>query len=105
MACYLFTFIDDKRMAGPDEELMWQASHDVALKQSYLGIQDAGRKARPSSQTPSAWAGAIVHVLPSLGVCVLTSAEKWDKMKGILEKWSKQVAGSNLPKLSHKELL
>jgi len=40
-----------------------------------------------------------------LGVCVLTSAEKWDKMKGILEKWWKQVAGSNMPKLSDKELL
>jgi hypothetical protein len=26
-------------------------------------------------------------------------------MKGILEKWWKQVAGSNMPKLSHKELL
>jgi hypothetical protein len=105
VACDLFTFVDDERVTGPDEELTWQASHALASKQSYLGIQDAGRKARPSSQTPGAWAGAIVHVLPSLGVCVLTSAEKWDKMKGILEKWWKQVAGSNVPKLSHKELL
>jgi hypothetical protein len=105
VACDLFTFVDDERVTGPDEELTWQTSHSLASKQSYLGMQDAGRKARPSSQTPGAWAGAIVHVLPSLGVCVLTSAEKWDKMKGILEKWSKQVAGSNMPKLSHKELL
>ena len=92
-------------MTGPDEELTWQASHALASKQSYLGIQDAGRKARPSSQTPGTWAGAIVHVLPLLGVCVLTSAKKWDNMKGILEKWWKQVAGSNRSKLSHKELL
>jgi hypothetical protein len=105
VACDLFTFVDDERVTGPDEELTWQASHALASKQSYLGIQDAGRKARPSSQTPGAWAGAIVHVLLSLGVCVLTSAEKWDKMKGILEKWWKQVAGSNVPKLSHKEML
>jgi len=107
VVCDLFTIVDDERMTGPDKELTWQASHVLASKQSYLGIQDAGRKARPSSQIPGAWAGAIVHILAlaPLGVCVLTSAKKWDKMKGILEKWWKQVAGASMPKLSHKELL
>ncbi len=36
---------------------------------------------------------------------MLTSVEKWAKMKAILEKWWKQLAGADGPKLSHKELL
>ncbi len=80
VACDLFTFVYEVRVTGPDEELTWQASHALASKQSYLGIQDAGRKARLSIQTLGTWASAIVHVLPSLGVCVLSSAKKWDKM-------------------------
>ncbi len=40
----LFTFVDDERVTGPDEDLTWQASHALASKQSYLGIQDAGQK-------------------------------------------------------------
>ena len=100
----MFTFVDDKHVTGPDEELTWQASHILASKQSYLGIQDAGRKARPSSKTPRAWAGAIVHVLPKLGVCVFTSNEKWAKMKGILGKWWNLVTSQDDPKLCHKDL-
>jgi hypothetical protein len=87
MACNVFLFVDDERVTGPDKELTWQASHVLASKQSYLGIQDAGCKVRPCSKQPGAWAGAIVHVLLSLGVCVLTLAEKWNKLKMILKKW------------------
>ena len=49
IACNLFTFVDDDRVTGADEDLAWQASHMLTSKQSYLGVQDAGRKARPSS--------------------------------------------------------
>ncbi len=105
MACDLFTFVDDERVTGPTNELTWQASHVLASKQSYLGIQDAGRKVQPSSKTPGAWAGAIVHVLPELGVCVLTSSEKWDKMKTILKKRLGRISGPSSERLSHKELL
>jgi hypothetical protein len=110
VACGLFTFVDDERVTGPDQDLTWQASHALASKQSYLGIQDAARKARPSSRTPGAWAGAIVHILASLGVCVLTSTKKWAKMKAILAKWWAllDTHGADPPKeeplLSHKEL-
>ena len=89
---------------GPTKELTWQASHTLASKQSYLGIQNAGRKARPCSQTTGAWAGAIVHVVDGLGVCVLTSQEKWDRLKGILAKWKAELDKGS-PNLSHKELL
>ncbi len=87
VACDLFSFVDDERITGLDEELTWQASHTMAAKQSYLGVQDVGRKARPSSKQPGAWAGAIVNVVALLGVCVLTLVEKWAKMRAILKKW------------------
>ncbi len=104
IACDLFTFVDNERVVGPTEELTWQASHVLASKQSYLGIQDAARKARPCSQTTGAWASAIVHIVDQLGVCVLTSKEKWAKMQGILEKWRAALLDP-IPTLSHKELL
>ena len=104
MACNVLTFVDDERVVGPTEELTWQASHVLASKQSYLGIQDAARKARPCSQTTVALAGAIVHVVEHLGVCVLTSQEEWVKMQRMLEKWKAALKSSNL-RLSHKELL
>jgi hypothetical protein len=87
VACDIIAFVDGERVTGPDKDLTWQASHFLSAKQSYLGIQDAGRKARPCTKQPRAWAGAIVHVVPNLRVCVLTSAEKWIKLRGILKKW------------------
>jgi hypothetical protein len=105
VACNCFMFVDDKRVNWPDKDLMWQATHTLVAKQSYLGLQDASRKARPSSQQPGAWAGAIVHIVALLGVCVLTSMEKWAKMKAILEKWWVQLADKDVLELLHKELL
>jgi hypothetical protein len=77
VGCDLFTYVDNEQVTGPDKDLTWQASHALASKQSYLGIQNAGQKARPSSKMPGALAGAIVHVLSVLGVRVLTLTEKW----------------------------
>ena len=104
IACDVYTFVDDERVTGPDEDLTWQASHVLASKQSYVGIQDAARKARPCSKSPGAWAGSVVHIVPDLGVCVLTSEDKWNKMKEILKKW-KKVLDTSHTQLSHKELL
>jgi hypothetical protein len=104
IACNVFTFVDDKRVVGPTKELTWQTSHALASKQSYLVIQDTVRKARPCSQTMGAGAGAIMHILDKLGVCVLTSREKWLKMQGILKKWRLALAVPDA-KLSPKELL
>jgi hypothetical protein len=104
IACDVFTFVDDERVTGPDEELTWQASHALSSKQCYLGLQDACRKARPCSRTPGAWAGSVVHIAPELGECVLTSRDKWSKVKSILRKWS-VVLMEPSPQLSHKELL
>jgi hypothetical protein len=104
MASDMFTFVDDERVTGATEELTWQASHTVGGKQAYLGIQDAARKVGPCSQTPRAWAGAVVHVVPDLGVCVLTSEEKWLKLKHIVGKYLALVL-SGEEELNHKDLL
>jgi hypothetical protein len=104
ISCELFTFVDDERVSGPTEELTWQAAHVMAARQAYLGIQDAARKAGKCSQQPRAWAGAVVHVDEDKGACVLTSEEKWSKMKGIVLKWSDRLK-SGVTELDHKELL
>lgn len=104
IACDIFTFVDDERVTGPTEKLAWDAAHTMAAKQSYLGMQDAGRKVRPGSQTPGAWAGAVVHVVRELGVCALTSEDKWAKLKAILTKWKERLDGGET-QLNHKELL
>ncbi len=108
MACDILSFVDDERVGGPDEDLTWQASHKLASTQSYLGMQDTGRKARRCSQQPGAWAGAVVHVVPELRVCVLTSVKKWLKLKAILKNWSERLKkrpGEKEIQLDHKELL
>lgn len=103
-ACDLFTFVDDERVIGPDKDLAWQAGHRLASIQAYLGIQDAARKLREVSQTPGAWAGSVVHILPEHGVCVLTSPEKWERLRGILKKWL-DLMNTGEANLSHKDLL
>ena len=104
LAADLFTYVDDERLVAPTRELAYQAAHVLAAKQAYLGIMDSSRKVRPPSQTPGAWAGSVIHVIPGLGVCQLVSEDKWDKLKAILFKWSGRLeAGNTL--LSHSELL
>ena len=104
IACDLFTFVDDERPSGATEELCWQAGHRLGYIQTYLGVQDSARKLRPCSQTCGAWAGAVVHIIPKLGVCVLTSDEKWKRMKDILSKWLERLQRGD-SELDHKELL
>ena len=103
MACNLFKFIDDERVVVPDVELCWQACHVLAAKLSYLGIMDAPRKFRAGSKTPGAWAGAVVHMLMFLGVCALTSEDKWKRLKALLAKWLLHLE-AGVTELSHKEL-
>jgi len=104
IACDLFTFVDDERVTGPNLELVWQAVHRLGSIQSYLGEQDSSRKARQVSQTPGAWAGAVVHVLKQLGVCVLTSEDKWERLRSILEKWAERLERGDV-EADHKELI
>ena len=43
-------------------------------------------------------------MVDKLGVCVLTSEGKWDKLKGILMKWLTRLQAGDT-NLHHKELL
>lgn len=103
-ACILVTFVDDERVAGATRELTWQAGRRLAQIESYFGIQDASRKVGKCLQQPRAWAGSVVHVIPGSGVYVLTSEEKWLKMKGIVEKWLGRL-DSGAKVLDHKEFV
>jgi hypothetical protein len=84
IAADLFTFVDDLRPTGTGKKQSWQAGRRSASVLGHLGIQDASRKRRDSSQTPGAWAGAVVRT-GSDGVFVLASEEKWLKAKRLLK--------------------
>ena len=103
IACDIFTFVDDERVSGATRELTWQAGHKLAYIQAYLGIQDAARKLRELSQRGGAWAGSVVHTIPDVGVCVLTTEEKWKRYKDIIEKWLERLERGD-QELDHKEL-
>jgi hypothetical protein len=81
IAADLFIFVDNMRPTGLSRKEAWQA----ASKLNYLGVQDAPRrKRRDSSQSPGAWAGSVVRTGKD-SVHVLTSQEKWDKAKRLLQ--------------------
>jgi hypothetical protein len=48
-----------------------------------LGIQDAPRKRRDSSQQPGAWTGSVLQT-DNGQVCLLISLAKWIKTKALL---------------------
>ena len=82
-------------MVAPAEDLTWQASHELAAIQSYLGIIDASQKVCPCSQMPESWAGAVVHILRILGVCKLTSEEQdgenFGEMVWVIVEWGNEA--------------
>jgi hypothetical protein len=82
-------FVDDLRITGQGQRRVRESGHAISIKQSSLGIQDALRKLRFSNgtQRPGAWAGVSVCVEEDCGVVVLTSQEKWDRMKAICYYW------------------
>jgi hypothetical protein len=77
------TYVDDARIIGNSLANCRLADHKFASIMSYLGIQIAARKARPPSQTPGAWAGAVALVGPA-GVGVTCLPDKWAKVQSII---------------------
>jgi hypothetical protein len=102
IAADLFIFVDDLRPTGSSRKEAWQAARRAASTLNFLGIQDAPRKRRDSSQNPGAWAGSVIRTGKD-GVHMLTSQEKWDKAKRLLhEVWT--MLEDRPEKLSRKRL-
>jgi hypothetical protein len=60
LAADIHQYVNDLRLMAPDKELAWRVSSRVAKICSWLGLQDAACKRREPSQTPGAWAGAVL---------------------------------------------
>ena len=105
LASDMVVFVDDKRIAGSGPARVKDAGHASSTRESYLGIQDALRKWRSAggTKTPGAWAGSVVHVDEERGVMVLTSQEKWDRMKDICRYWLR-IVESGETMLEYKKL-
>ena len=77
------TFVDDARPTGPTKRETWLAARTIASRLGNLGIQDAPRKRRDSSQTPGAWTGSVLSTNEGQ-VQLLIGEDKWKKMKDLL---------------------
>jgi hypothetical protein len=79
----IVTFMDDGRITGHSRENAWQVKLRFSSRSQFLGVQDAPRKCRPSSQSPGSWIG-IIFKIDEAGVTQMTTQEKWDKFRGII---------------------
>jgi hypothetical protein len=84
------TYVDDMRPVGCSPADCWLVTHWIATWYCFLGIQVAARKTRPPSQTPGAWAGAVVKAGPQ-GIGVSCSQDKWDKGKRLLTELLEEI--------------
>lgn len=68
------------------------------MRESYLGLQDALRKIRAPKglRQPGAWAGANVCIGEDGEVMVLTSQDKWDRLKTICRRWLDVLNGGTI---------
>ena len=103
LATLLAIYVDDERIHASSEEKAWLAAHQLATRESYLGIQDAARKRRPPSQNAGAWAGSIVKT-NNKEVGVLVSEERWGKTRKLIRKWLDKLLKDPLHPLNTKEL-
>ena len=93
--------MDDLRGTAPTREEAWLASSAMAQGASYFGLQDAARKRRPPSQTPGAWAGAVVETTGD-AVFKTVSEERWNKTKGHIQRLEEWAASDE--EIDRKEL-
>ena len=105
MASDYVQFVDDQRLAAAGEKRMLEAGHTLSTREAYLGIQDALRKIRGAGGTryPGAWSGSVVFNDEKLGIVILTSQEKWDRLKLTCAKWLAKLDAGEL-ELDHTEL-
>jgi hypothetical protein len=93
LASNFVCFVDNQRIIGAGSARVIKAGHALSSRELYLGLQDALLKIRSHNGTrrPGAWAGACVVVEEDVGVAVLASQDKWDKMKDICPFWLSQL--------------
>jgi hypothetical protein len=98
-------FVDDQRITGEGEERVEEAGHALSTRESYLGLQDALRKVRhpKGSKRPGAWAGVNVVIEDDGSVAVMTSQEKWNRLKAICTHWLGEINAGRL-QLDFKKL-
>jgi hypothetical protein len=100
----IITFVDDLRASGYNRENTWQVARQITARLQYLGIQDAARKCRPSSQAGGAWAGTIFEILREV-IYKTVSKDKWIKGKRIISELAAACKHrSSSPSLDHKDL-
>ena len=102
IAADLFIFVDDLCPTGLSRVECWKAESRAAQICNNRGVQDASRKRRDNSQTPGAWAGAIVQTDQGR-VVVLFSQDKWAKTKQLLVE-TKELIDKDSNKLPRKRL-
>lgn len=73
----LSQYIDDLRVSAATKDLAWQCSSRMAKGLAFLGLQDAARKRRECTQSPGAWAGAVISTEGGLFKSV--TQERWEK--------------------------
>jgi len=105
MASDFISFMDDQRICAGGELRVNEAGHTLSTRESYVGVQDALRKWRAAGGTrrPGAWAGAVVFNDEAQGIVVLTSQEKWDRLKAICQKWWARLRNGDR-EVNHKEM-
>ena len=104
LSTILATYVDDERVHSSSEENAWEAAHQIATRESYLGIQDAARKRRPPTQMAGAWAGSIIRTNES-EVGVVVSEERWNKTRSIISGWYKKLEKNSLAEFDTKTLM
>ncbi len=95
LASNMVCFVDDQWVTGSSEGRVWEAGQTLSTRESYLGLQDALRKVRApiGVRQLAAWAGANVCIGEDREVMILTSQEKWDRLKAICLYWLGIVGG------------
>ena len=83
-------YCDDLRVIGATLELVWKASSRMAKGLCWLGLQDAARKRRQSTQRPGAWSGAVVSS-DNGKVTKAVTQERWEKVQSKIRWIAKEI--------------
>ena len=85
IAADVVIYVDDLRPSGPTEVDCWMAAQRISAGLAQLGMQDAARKRRISSQEPGAWIGAIICTNNG-EVRISVLQDRWDKAREIVDR-------------------